>query len=137
MSTVAQERVAISAALATISGLNVDGYWPDAINCPHALVKPLSMTMQETPGSPGFRPRTYEVMLLAAPTQNGSTLGEQTLDPYLDETGTKSIGAALDADHTLGGVVNTIIWQWADYGSFMVGTIEYIGAKFTVTVYPL
>ena len=136
MSTVKQEREAIATALQTISGLNVDGYWLDSINCPAALVKPQTKGFQEAIGDGTLRVRTYEIMILAAPTQSGATLGEQILDPYLDETGSQSIGAALDADHTLGGLVTTLLWQWQDYGSFMVGNIEYIGARFTVTVWP-
>lgn len=136
MSTVAQERAAIAAALSTITGLNVDGYWPDAINCPAALVKPQAMGAHEAIGGTGHRVRAYEVMVLAAPTQNGAKLGETILDPYLDDSGSKSIGAALDADVTLGGLVASVEWQWQDYGSFSIGGPEYIGARFTVTVWP-
>ena len=128
-------RTGLQTALATLSGLNAYDTWPDQIICPAALVKPVLGEHHVALGR-GTAPMklTFEIILLAAPTENGLVLAQQALDPYLG-TGTGSIQNALEADQSLGNAATSVVCkQWHSYGAVAVDTIEYAGVTFDVEV---
>jgi hypothetical protein len=128
-------RDGLKARLATISGLRAHDVWPDTVNAPAALVRPIRDPIQETlSNQQSWR---FEVVLVAAPAQAGMARGQDTLDPYLAAAGTLSINAALRGDRTLGGIVSTLnVEGWRDYGVLDLGIgIEYVGAIFDVQVW--
>lgn len=69
----------------------------------------------------------------------GATVNrEQTIiDPYLAPTGAKSVKAALEADPTLGGVVESIrVLRGGEYGYQTIGdNSQALAASFDVEVY--
>lgn len=139
MPTVTQIRSGLAARLATIAGLKASSVWPDSLNLPAAIVRPQTGLYHQAMGDPGYQQLTYEIVLLVAPLQNGLAVGQSTIDPYLDASGTKSIKAAIEGDVTLGGLVSTlIVTGWRDYGTLMaaskVADIEYFGAILDVIV---
>lgn len=132
--TLAQIRSGLDTRLATISGLNHSATWPNQINVPMAFVKPDT-------GGPilnvnGIRLKTFEILVCAASFTTGLADAQAALDAYLDDAGTNSIMAAIDGDHTLGGVVTSVTTEWNSYGMIMIGDVEYFGAKILVTVWP-
>lgn len=135
--TISQVRKGLETQLKAITGLRAHATWPDTVNAPAAIVKPMSGQYHEAMGSPGYSAQTYEITLVIAATEKGLARGQEALDPYLDDTGTKSIKAAIEGDVTLGGLVQTLIVSgWDTYGSIAIGTVEYIGAKLHVNVWP-
>ena len=134
MATLAQIRTGLYNALSGISGLTVSQYWPQPINVPAVLIKPMSMSERTTYADQ--RIITFEIVLAAAPAQSIGTDGQKTLDSFLDDSGASSIVAALEADDTLGGICAGLLISWADYGVMEIEGVQYYAARFTVTVEP-
>lgn len=135
MAELAAVRDGLKTRLATISGLRAHDVWPDQVNAPAALVRPISDPIQETLS--GIQSWRFEVVLVGYPAQQGMARGQETLDEYLAAAGSKSVAAALRGDRTLGGIVSTLdVSGWRDYGVLDLGVgIEYVGAVFDVQVW--
>lgn len=137
MATVNDIRVGLARRLATITGLRAHGTWPDTVNTPAAIVKPMTRDFHVTMGDPSGAPVQFEIVVVGAPLQNGIERGQAVLDRYIDESDGGSIRAAIEADKTLGGLVTTTtVVRWRDYGSLDVNRIEYAGLVFDVEVWP-
>lgn len=138
--TVSQIRKGLQTRLKAISGLQAHAFWPDTVNTPAAVVKPMSGQYHQAMGDPGFQMVSFEITLAIAATAKGLERGQIALDPYLDAEGTRSIKAAIEGDLTLGGLVSTLIVSgWDNYGAMAIGKvadIEYLGAQIQVTVWP-
>lgn len=135
MAELSAVRDGIKARLATISGLRAHDVWPDQINAPAALVRPIRDPYQLTLGN--AQTWTFEVVLIAHPAQQGVARGQEVLDEYLADAGPQSIKAALRGDRTLNGIVSTLDVQgWRDYGVIDIGVgIEYVGAIIDLQVW--
>ena len=60
---------------------------------------------------------------------------QETLDPYLDESGAQSVQAAIYGDQRLGGLVNwTRIQEVRDEGVYVIADTSYYGAEILVSV---
>lgn len=98
-------RVAIKAALSTISGLHAQATEPAAPSLPAAWPAPVSWSYDEDfSASTTYQFKVWIAVGLGADINRGQT----ALDPYLSPTGSKSVKAALLADVSLGGVVNSV-----------------------------
>ena len=123
-------RTGIQSKLSTITGLKAYATWPDQIAAPCAIVKPSSCEMDSS--FDGDNDLIFEVLVLAAPIQNGMVRGQEKLDGYLDDSGTSSVKAAIEA----GGAYRVL--RWRDYGPHEVpaGTGNvFLAAVFDVLVY--
>ncbi len=128
-------RDGLKTRLATITSLanRCHDVWPDSVNVPAALVKPVSLEFHESFGDATVG--TFEVVLLAAALDQGFARGQDTLDAYLNETGTSSVKAAIEGDKTLGGTVDDCtVLRWHDYGQIVVNGVSYLGVIFDVEV---
>ncbi len=133
--TIGAVRDGIKAALASVSGLRTYDVWPDTVNCPCALVRPVRYEAHTT-----FASRATlhcEVVLLAAPTQDGLARGQDKLDGYLDSNGASSVIAALEAAPTfpVSGAdtcEGSMVAGWQDYGSMEVGGGDYLGVRLAI-----
>jgi hypothetical protein len=68
--------------------------------------------------------------ILVLVSQADSADGMDILDPYLATTGTQSLWAAVQADATLGGVVQyALVREVAGYGVMNHGGIDYLAAS--------
>lgn len=57
------------------------------------------------------------------------------LQPFIDQTGAFSLFAAVNADPTLGGVVDSALpFNPTNYGPYTYGAVQYLGAEMTVEV---
>lgn len=139
MASITADRDAIKARLvaAIASGVAWHDVWPSSqVDTPAGLIKPLELPDREIIGGGDFYRRTYEILFLAHPIQNGVARAQDALDPYLATSGASSIRAAIEGDRTLGGVVSWVHLQPAtDYGGFEVGGIEYLGARMVLEVW--
>lgn len=134
MASISAIRDGIKARLATITGLRTYDVWPDQLHVPCVLVKPSNGTFRETLG--GVPSARFELILLVHPFQVGIARGQDRLDPYLDDTGSQSIHAALRGDVTLGGAVHTCDPAgWRDYGVLEVNGVPYLGATIDLEVW--
>jgi hypothetical protein len=108
-------RTALQTALANVSGLTAYTYWPDACQTlPAAMPVPGPGVYGETFDDQGSI--VFEIHLLAAWAEGGFETGQQLLDAFLVDTGSTSVRAALEADCTLGGVVQDLrVRGWRDY----------------------
>lgn len=135
MAELAAVRDGIKTRLATIAGLRAHDVWPDQVNTPAVLVRPIRDPYQLTLGNQ--QTWSFELVVVAHPAQQGVARGQEVLDEYLADAGTKSLKAALRGDRTLGGIVSTLDVQgWRDYGVLDLGIgIEYVGAIVDVQVW--
>lgn len=136
MASVSAIRNGLKARLATIAGLRTHDVWPDTLNVPAALVMAPSGTYGVDMG--GTVLVKADIIVIAAPLQNGIVRAQQQLDAYLASTGARSVRVALLADRTLGGIAQTInVMGWRDYGAITVNGIEYAGCHVDVEVWVL
>ncbi len=126
--------VALDAALSAIPGLRHQPAIADQVNPPMAWVQPAECDYLEAMRG---APVELDIVLLAAPSGTGWLRGQQLLQTYLDETSGTSVKAAIEADKTLGGLVDTlVVTRWYDYGLIEHSGIAYLGAKVRVQVWP-
>jgi hypothetical protein len=135
--SISQVRAGLEFRLKGISGLQVYAVWPDSLMTPAAIVRPMSGQYHQAMGTPGFSELSLEITFLAAASQKGLENGQRLLDDYLDDTGPKSIKAAIEGDTTLGGIIQSlIVTGWTDYGSLAVAEIDYLGATLHLQAWP-
>lgn len=134
MATLGQVRDGLQTRLATISGLRTHATWPDTVNPPAALVRPLGSTFDQRYGNGTVI--HFEIVLVL---QLGTLrTAQDALDAYLDPSGASSIVAAIEGDRTLGGYADTLaVLGWHDYGGLEIGTVAYLGVKFDCDVWPV
>ena len=129
-------KAALVTALKTISGLTVYDHVPESINekPPVAWVMPRSGEYNLDPG--GNMYQLFEVVLLVQ--RMGDLDQAQTdLDTYLDNSGTYSIKAALDAASLSTHAHDLLVERWRDYGvmEYPPGSgTQYLGFKVDVRV---
>lgn len=127
--TIAAALDAIPAVSAKVPALRVHsgGLWPDTVNPPAALIRPVSdtpLSMDET-----TLVETFEILVVV---QGGGMWesAQKTLDLYCSNTGTYSIKAALQT--ALGGLL--LSCNRREYGTFEIGGAVLAGAQWTVEV---
>ena len=136
---IAAIRVALAAQLATIpagNGSNLRAYANrvDQIAPPAVMIIPPTGTFisygQTFEGSADLTLRAILVM-----EKSDSTSGQAAMDPYLEVVGSQSIYANLQANSTLGGVVQyAVLVEAGAYGPLTVGAIDYLGCQLTINV---
>jgi hypothetical protein len=102
MASVQEIREGIDDRLATIAGLRHSSNVPGTINPPHAFVKRRQTVFGVS--MDGEDDLTLAVTVLVSWADQETA--QETLDEYLASTGAKSIKAAIDADPTLGDIVD-------------------------------
>jgi len=127
-------RRAIAEALEAVSGLRIYQTAPESVNeLPAAYILPRIGTYDFTMGGASMV-HQFEVIVLVS---KGGSLAEaqETLDKYLDPTGTDSIKEAIE-DADLGTDADTIrVDGYRDYGGLEYGGTPYIGCKFDISVW--
>lgn len=130
--TVAQVRQALAEVL-TLGGLTAHAFRPGGITPPAAVVMPPPgeyLTKATLEG--GFDLQIVVGLYVEWGEEQSAT---EQLDAFLTAGGALSLIAAIDADPTLGGVVD---YAWAtsasDYGVYSWGEVPYYGGLLPVTV---
>lgn len=119
---------------ARITGLRAVANRNAQISPPAAVIMPVtgpfvrySTTFQ------GSADLTLRVILLVS--EGDSSSGQDLLDPYLATTGTQSVYAAVQADPTLGGVVDSAtVVEATAYGLMNWAGVDYLACHFIATV---
>jgi hypothetical protein len=99
----------IQARLDTIAGLRTDAITPESTNTPFAFVGvPHRIDYHATQGVPRGKVALFFTVTVGV-SSVVDRVGQSQLAGYADPTGTPSIKAAIEADRTLGGVVDDCI----------------------------
>lgn len=133
MATLKQIREGIAAKLNTIPNIQASAYMLSNPTPPAAHVIPGEIDYDQTMQR-GMDMWTLTVQVFVAlVTDKG---GQLRLDAMLAPTGTSSVKAAIEADKTLGGVVDTLrVSRMTGYQIFNLERGPVLGAEWTVLVY--
>ncbi|GGK32144.1 hypothetical protein GCM10010124_26170 [Pilimelia terevasa] len=131
--TILQVMQGIEARLNTITGLRVSDIAPDQINPPAAVVGvPAVPAYHATMGRGRFQLAPTVTVLVSAGLDR---VGQHKLAGYANPTGALSVVAAVEADKTLGGVVDDChVVGFRPLGLEEIGLIGYYGGVFELRV---
>jgi hypothetical protein len=131
--TISQVNAGIKTRLATISGLRVFDYMPDAVNPPLAFPVLTGIEYHKA-FSGGDVQFSYNVGVVVGRVSERTA--QTTLDQFMSYSGASSIRAALEGDKTLGGIVDTLtLSSSANISSLAIGDANFITVDFTLLVY--
>jgi hypothetical protein len=120
-------------ALQSIIGLRVMDYVPDSANIPtnnaFAVVGQLSLNYDYTLNR-GFDFATCNIIVMVGRMSERS--GQERLDGLLASSGSTSIKAAVEADKTLSGAVQTLRVVSASPGTITSANIDYLSYQYSV-----
>jgi hypothetical protein len=122
-------RSGLKTRLATISGLKTYDYIPDSVNVPGAVVGQLDLDFDAALNR-GLDRASCTILLIVG--RMSESAGQTKLDGYLASSGSTSVKAAIEADVTLGGAVQTLRVTNATAGSVQVAATDYLAYRYTV-----
>lgn len=130
MSKLSDIRTGLASAMGTIPGLRTSATVPDAPRPPVAVVMP-DRVVYDLNARRGADTFYFTIILMVGRADDRAA--QNNLDAYI--VGDNTIKGAIEADRTLGGVVNTLrVTEMNNYSSMTVGDTVYLGAEFTVEV---
>lgn len=130
--TVPQIMIGIEKRLATIPSLNTADHAPGNPIAPAAFPLVPAFNYRDTMRRGSYTLRFRVAVLVANQLDR---VGQHLLAEYASQTGDKSIRAALEADKTLGGIVDDLVVDDFDpTGLDDVGLAGYVGGIFNVRV---
>lgn len=122
-------------SLSGISGMRVLDTIPDSVNIPSqgamAVVGMLDLTFDFTLNR-GFDSATCSILVIVG--RMSESAAQDRLDAYLASSGASSVKAAVEADKTLGGAVQTLRVTQATSGMITVANIDYLSYRYEVTL---
>lgn len=122
-------------SLSGISGMRVLDTVPDSVNIPSqgamAVVGMLDLTFDYTLNR-GFDSATCSILVIVG--RMSESAAQDRLDAYLASSGASSVKAAVEADKTLGGAVQTLRVTQATSGMITVANIDYLSYRYEVTL---
>lgn len=125
----------LKTALATISGMRCLDTVPDSVNIPTngavAIVGMLDLTFDFTLNR-GFDSATCSILVVVG--RMSESAAQDRLDAYLASDGSSSVKAAIEADKTLSGAVQTLRVTQATSGMITVANIDYLSYRYEVTL---
>lgn len=129
-------RQALANRIATISGLTVYNTIPDSVTVPAAIIGPPAGQMPFLHYSDTFDGGvTYLLAIRVYVSRYDSPMAQDALDPFVAPTGSQSLDATIDADPSLGGVVEYAnLVEVRNYGKYTIGDVDYVGAEWLVRV---
>ena len=131
MSTIAEVREALAAAQASIPGVTAHAYFPGQ------LVGPLTVAGRSRTSYgadfDGDLDSTY-VVRVYVPLADFRT-AQQTLDALLAQSGPQSLPAAIEADGTLGGVVQFLsVDSCQEEGVTEIDSLKWLTATLSISI---
>jgi hypothetical protein len=133
MATLTEIRTGLATRCATISGLRTSATMPEQPQPPVAIVQPESV-QYDLNARNGLT--QYNMIVSVVVSRADARSAQNQVDEYVGPVGARSIKAAIEADRTLGGKVNTCrVVQVANYTMLDALEVPYLGIDFTVEVY--
>lgn len=131
--TVSQVATGIRNRLATISGLRVFNYQPEQVNPPIGFPV-LNQIRYHGAYSGGMVEMDWSIVVVTGRWLDRTA--HTALDGYLSYSGATSIRAAIEADKTLGGIVDTLVVPTgANISSMSANDAEFLKVEMALTVY--
>ena len=125
----------LKTALTAISGLRCVDTVPDSVNIPTqgaiAVVGMLDLNYDFTLNR-GFDSATCSILVIVG--RMSESAAQDRLDAYLASSGSSSVKAAIEADKTLSGAVQTLRVTQATSGMITVANIDYLSYRYEVTL---
>ena len=134
MATFTAIRDGIKTRLETITGVTVYDTVPDYLDPPAAIVAPL--TSLDYDATMGRGADTYQIPVIFYIQRVDAATAQDSLDTFLQASGSDSVKAAIEGDITLGGAAMSVrVVSASDYGEYEVsqGT-SYLGVTFNLEV---
>ena len=126
-------RAAMGTALSAVPNLRVRELIPALVTPPMAVVSPSSIEY-DLNAQNGVNRYLFTVTVFVVKADDRAA--QLRVDPFVAPTGTGSVKAALEADRTLGGVVNTLrVTDVNNYSSADANDVLYLAVDFQVEVY--
>jgi len=126
-------RAAMGTALSAVPNLRVRELIPALVTPPMAVVSPSSIEY-DLNAKNGVSRYLFTVTVFVVKADDRAA--QLRVDPFVAPTGTGSIKAALEADRTLGGVVNTLrVTDVNNYSSADANDVLYLAVDFQVEVF--
>ena len=123
----------MGSALSAVPGLRVREVLPSLLTPPMAVIAP-NQIEYDLNAQNGLHRYTFTVSVFVVKADDRAA--QLKVDPYVAPTGTGSVKAALEADRTLGGVVNTLrVTAVNNYSSTDANDVLYLAVDFEVEVY--
>ena len=131
--TIQQIMEAIETSLETIPGLRTSEYVPDQLNPPQAVVDfPGEIVYHGTFAHGKY---VFEPTITILVSRTVDRIGTAALAAYASPSGTNSIHLAIEADQTLGGVVdNCVVLNFRRLGQQEIDALQFFGGLFTLRV---
>lgn len=138
MATVDAIAEALRDALATVPTLRAHDGQPDDIQVTQGkgVAYPLPREGNYHEAFDDGEMTTWDVVVLAAPEAAGYKRGQDAINPYVSREGADSVKAAIEADGTLGGVVDCLsVTRWYDRGLIEAGGQNFWGVKLECSIW--
>lgn len=131
--TISEVKTALATKLGTISGLRAYAFQPDSPAFPCAIP---TLTSIEYHGAMGAGLVTYQFTVSLIVGRVSERSSESKLNDFGAYSGAASVRQTLEADQTLGGVVDaTIVTSATNITGITIGDTDYLMMDFAVTVY--
>ena len=131
--TPSQIKDALKVALETIPGLRAYDYQPDQVNPPFAFATLEEITYHGAMGAGNVVNRFTVSVIVQRASERAA---QDKLDGYLSYDGTQSVRKAIEADRTLGGVVQDVIVNSAsNITNIDANDTTYLTVDFQLLVY--
>jgi len=126
-------RAAMGTALSEVPNLRVRELIPSLVVPPMAVVQPQQIEY-DLNANRGVNRYTFTVTVFVVKADDRSA--QLRVDPFVSTSGPQSVKAALEADRTLGGEVDTLrVTNVSNYASQDANDVLYLAVDFEVEVY--
>lgn len=116
-----------------LTNISVYSYVPHRFDPPLAVVSVLENLEYDSTMQRGSDKFVIPVRLFVSNVDGQDS--QETLDAYLNSSGSSSMKSAIESDTTLGGVASTCrVIEARDYGAFELNNVELLGVEFLVEV---
>lgn len=131
--SISQVATGIQTRLATITGLRVYNYQPEQLNPPIGFPV-LNSIQYHRAFQGGMMEMDWSIIIVVG--RYLDRVAHDRLDGFLSFNGATSVRAALEADKTLGGIVDSlIVSDSTDISSLSANDAEFLQIQLSLTVY--
>tara|TARA_Y100000004_G_scaffold116642_1_gene131127 strand:- start:469 stop:879 length:411 start_codon:yes stop_codon:yes gene_type:complete len=116
-----------------LANISVYSYVPHRFDPPLAVVSVLENLEYDFSMARGSDKFIIPVRLFVSNIDGQDS--QETLDAFLNSSGSSSMKVAIESDKTLGGIASTLrVVEARDYGAFELNNVELLGVEFLVEV---
>jgi hypothetical protein len=127
-----QVRDGLKTRLETITGLRAYDLIPDTVVPPCAVVGQLDFSF-DIDNARGLDQAQVDVLVIVQRFDERSA--QNKLDAYLAGSGATSVKAAIEADRTLGGAVNTLRVTGAEAGTYSSHGTDFLSYRYRLVIW--